>query len=378
MDGQDGFCDNDRAGRKLPTDPNYITISTQTSTGAFAARNFSYNDDLTAVPNGLIKYRLKMNIAADSSFYLDSATVNHSQNCSPQPVLTASGLGNFGAVCTGSSSTAGSFTITGTNLPAGNVVVSALSGYSFSTTIGGTYTASLSLSQPGGSYSQIIYVKFTPTSASSYNGNITVSIGSSTVLVAATGSGIAVLPAMTTGAASAITSSGAKLAGQIVITNCGPVSAYGIDYSTINGFANGTGTRVASNNVNAGNYSVNLSGLAANTTYYYKAFGTNLSGTAFGSQLSFKTLAAASGLIIYNSPVSHNSSLHYSTYGISAGRYGVRIVNGAGQIVYRKEMDVTGTFIDESIILPAYMSTGVYTLQVTGNGVKQKKSFIVN
>ena len=364
--------------RKLPTDINYVTISTQTSTGAFAARNFNYADNLTAIPNGLIKYRLKMNIAADSSFYLDSATVNHSQNCSPQPVLTASAPGNFGAVCTGSSSAAGSFTITGTNLPASNVVVGALSGYSFSTTIGGTYTTSLSLSQPGGSYSQVIYVKLTPTSASSYNGNITVSCGSSNVLVAATGSGITVLATMTTGIASAITLSGATLAGQILITNCGPASAYGIDYSTINGFSNGTGTRIASTNVNLGSYSVNANALASNTTYYYKAFGTNLSGTAYGGQLSFKTLPALSGLIIYNSPVAHSAALHYSLYGISAGRYGIRIVNSAGQLVFRKDMDITTSFIDESISLPVYMSNGVYTLQVTGNGVKQKKSFIVN
>ncbi len=64
------------AERKLSTDNNYIAISTQNSTGGFAARNFTFNDDLIDITSTVIKYRLKMNIAADTSFYLDSVTIN--------------------------------------------------------------------------------------------------------------------------------------------------------------------------------------------------------------------------------------------------------------------------------------------------------------
>ncbi len=76
--------------RKLPTDVNYITLNTTNSTGGFTANNFSYVDDLTLLPNGIIKYRLKMNVAADTSFYLDSATVNYNTNCTAQPVTITS------------------------------------------------------------------------------------------------------------------------------------------------------------------------------------------------------------------------------------------------------------------------------------------------
>ena len=71
--------------RKLPADNNYTTISTQTSTGAFASRNFTFTDDLSTFPTTGIKYRFKMNIAADTSFYLDSVTVNFT----PKPNLGA-------------------------------------------------------------------------------------------------------------------------------------------------------------------------------------------------------------------------------------------------------------------------------------------------
>jgi serine protease AprX len=62
--------------RKLLTDADYVAINTQNSTGAFAARNFTYTDDLTIVASTTIKYRLKMNIGVDTSFYLDSMQIN--------------------------------------------------------------------------------------------------------------------------------------------------------------------------------------------------------------------------------------------------------------------------------------------------------------
>jgi serine protease AprX len=71
--------------RKLPGATGYTAISTQTSTGAFLPRNFTYTDDLRNFSASGIVYRFKMNIAADTSFYLDSMTVNFT----PRPNLGA-------------------------------------------------------------------------------------------------------------------------------------------------------------------------------------------------------------------------------------------------------------------------------------------------
>lgn len=82
--------------RKLPAHADYISLFTQQGSGSFMAGNGSYTDDISALPAGItIKYRLKMNIAADTSFYLDSAVVNYAASCdlitekiiiSPNPV----------------------------------------------------------------------------------------------------------------------------------------------------------------------------------------------------------------------------------------------------------------------------------------------------
>ena len=211
------------------------------------------------------------------------------------PTLTATALTAFGNVCINTIAGPNSFTITGTTLNATNVTVGALAGFTYSTTAGGTYTTTLSLTQPGGAYSQQIFVRFTPTLVQSYNGNIPVGGGGATAInVAASGAGINTLATVTTGGASAITTSSATLAGTIPANGCSAVTAYGVEYSTINGFPNGSGTPVASTNLSGINFSSNVSGLAAATTYYYHAYATNGGGTAYGAQQSFTTLSGPS------------------------------------------------------------------------------------
>lgn len=367
--------------RKLPAASSYTVINQQGLSGAFALRPFTYIDDLTGVATGTVWYRFRMAIGADTTFFLDSASVSHSFSCAPQAVLTASTLTTFGALCVGLTSAAASFTITGANLPAGNVTVGPLAGYSFSTSAAGTYTANLSLVQAGGSYSQPIYVKFTPTAAISYNGNIPVTIGAVATTVAATGSGINSPATMLTGAVitNTITMHGAQLPGTITSIGCSPVTAYGIEYSTINGFVNGTGTQVAAISNVAGVYTITLSTLLPGTTYYYKAYGVNAAGTAYGNQLSFTTLPLPDGLIVYSSPVDHSGSFHYSLTGATAGHYVIQIYNSGGQMVVKKEMDITLNYIDDTFTLPAYLGGGVYVLQVSNPaaGPKKRKSFMV-
>jgi serine protease AprX len=73
--------------RKLPADADYTTISTQHSFSGFANTNFTYTDDLNGLPGNIaIKYRIKMTIASDTSFYVDSAIVNFAQPCASSTI----------------------------------------------------------------------------------------------------------------------------------------------------------------------------------------------------------------------------------------------------------------------------------------------------
>ena len=216
----------------------------------------------------------------------------------PGPSLSGSSLSAFGAQCTNSVNGPNSFIITGTNLTAANVTVGALAGYTYSTTSGGTYTTTLSLTQPGGSYSQQIYVTFTPIAVQNYSGNIPVGGGgASSVNVAASGSGVNTSPTVTAGAATGITLTAATVPGTITVTGCTAVTGYGVEYSTINGFINGNGIQAAGSNLAAGVFSVALSGLTQGTIYYYHTYATNGGGTSYSTQGTFTTTAASATLI---------------------------------------------------------------------------------
>ena len=267
----------------------YTQVFSQTSTALS-----SYTLETVSLPASLAgtTVRLVFTYVNDGGNPKGKAAVDNISLVYTPPTLSATALTAFGNVCTNTTAV-NSFTITGTNLTTANITVAALTGYTYSITSTGTYTPTLSLTQPGGNQSQSIYVKFTPTAVQSYNGNIVIGGGgASSINVAASGTGVNSPPTVTAGAATGITLTSATVPGTISSTGCTPVTAYGVEYSTTNGFGNGTGTPVAGSNLSGGNFSVTLTGLTQGTTYYYHAFATNSGGTGYSTpQGTFTTLA---------------------------------------------------------------------------------------
>ncbi|MBS1945158.1 MAG: hypothetical protein JST98_08180, partial [Bacteroidetes bacterium] len=251
---------------------------------------------LSIIPNDDFYLRWNINTTGSNSQGIGIDDISVTATLGPaSPLLSATTLPTFGSPCINGTYGPNTFTITGSALTNADVTVGALSGYTYSTTAGGTYTSSLSLAQPGGAYSQTIYVKFNPVALGSYNGNIPVGGGGATgINVAASGSGTNTAPTVTTGAASSITSASATVAGTLsTASSCGTVTAYGIEYSTTSGFTGGTGTAVPSTNLSGTSFSSSLTGLNPCTVYYTLAYATRASGTTYGSQGTFTTAALA-------------------------------------------------------------------------------------
>jgi hypothetical protein len=98
-------------------------------------------------------------------------------------------------------------------------------------------------------------------------------------------------PTVTTSAVTNITASTATSGGNVVSDGGAPVTARGVCWSTTanpttsNSFTtDGTGT---------GSYTSNITGLAPSTLYYVRAYATNISGTSYGNQVTFTTLACS-------------------------------------------------------------------------------------
>ncbi|WP_181369480.1 GEVED domain-containing protein [Flavobacterium album] len=277
------------------------------------------------------------------------------------PYATATALTAFGNVCKDVTSAANSFTVTGGNLT-GAVTVGALTGYTYSATSGGTYTSTLTLTPTSGSLSAVpVFVKFTPTAYTTYNGNIPLTGGGlvATVNVAASGTGVNTAPGISVnGSATTVSLTGATITGATINSlGCTAVTAYGIEYSTTSGFTAGTGTQVAGTGFSGsagGTFSALLSGLTAGTTYFYRAYATNGGGTTyFSTASSFSTLATGqigggTGTTTATMPVSSYFGYSYSQ-----------------QLYLATEINATGTpgntYITKVRFLPSSVQTPLST-----------------
>jgi serine protease AprX len=83
--------------RKLANEVAYAPFKTIAGTGSFSVKTINATDDLSGVPAGNVMYRVRMDIATDTSFYLDSLTIAAPQLCSvpensvriaPNPVIS--------------------------------------------------------------------------------------------------------------------------------------------------------------------------------------------------------------------------------------------------------------------------------------------------
>ncbi len=264
---------------------NDFSSPTFTQSGISSATTSITATGLTS--NTTYFFRVRANNAGGSSAWSSTST-GYATLAAVTPTLSGTLLTAFGNVCINTTTSPNSFTINGATLTSADVTVSSLSGFTFSTTAGGTYTSSLTLSQAGGTYSQDIYVKFNPTAVQSYDGNIVIGGGgASSVNVAASGSGNSGSVSVTTTAASSIYSTGASTGGSSISTSCGTITSKGVAYGTS---ANPT-TPVTSDGTGTGDFTSLLSGLTPNTLYNYRAYATNSNSvTSYGSNLTFTTL----------------------------------------------------------------------------------------
>jgi hypothetical protein len=214
------------------------------------------------------------------------------------PIITVGALSNFGSVCTNANSSEQTFTVSGANLTE-NITLTPPVGFQISTTSGSSFVinpSTITLLQSGGTVnSTTIYARFLPSSTTSFSTNITaVSTGATTQNVAVAGTGINTAPTVTTPSSASVTATTATLGGNLTVLGCSNVTEQGIYYSTTTGFADGAGTKVSTTGLNVsttGTFTQAVTGLTASTVFYYfKAFSTSSSGTAYSAQGTFTTL----------------------------------------------------------------------------------------
>ena len=152
----------------------------------------------------------------------------------------------------------------------------------------GSFTANMTGLSPGTTYHVRAYAK--NSAGTGYGNDVTFTTS-------------AVAPTVTTAQVSNITQTTAQGGGNVTNAGGANVTERGICWSTShnptisgNHASNGTGT---------GSYTVNMTGLTANTTYYVRAYAKNSAGTSYGSEVSFTTSQSISSPTVTTSQVTN-------------------------------------------------------------------------
>jgi len=106
------------------------------------------------------------------------------------------------------------------------------------------------------------------------------------------------LPTVTTTAVGNITANSVAAGGNVTSAGSATVTARGVVWSTSQNPTVALTTRTI-NGSGTGSYVSSITGLASNSTYYVRAYATSSAGTAYGSQLTFKTLSTPTGTVIW-------------------------------------------------------------------------------
>jgi autotransporter-associated beta strand protein len=247
-----------------------------------------------------------------------------------QPSLTLGTLADFGTVCTNSFATA-SFTLNGSNLNGTDIEVSSAFGeLTFSDTQNGTYNSVYNISYIGNSVSTTVWVKFTPSFAGLYAGDIDITGAglSPAYVITANGNGVdPVTPSVTTGSVSAVANTIATISGTVnALGVCLNSVEKGFVYADsalnsdpIAGDANVTTAPVAG--LTEGSYALALTALNPNTTYYYKAYLYDGTDYTYGAIEQFTTLAVADHLFFsVDPPATGSVGINLASFTVQARR----------------------------------------------------------
>ena len=172
-------------------------------------------------------------------------------------------------------------------------------------------------------------------------------------------------PSLTTNTVTTFSYTTATLGGNIVKTGTPPYTERGIIYSTTQNPTIENNKTVISG-LGTGNFSINITGLTDNTTYYVSAYATNTEGTAYGEQIQFTTPEIRILPALVTNPVT-NITETTATFGGNITNVGIPPYTERGLVYSTTQNPTTDKeirpLVDKTVILGS--GAGNFTVNIT-------------
>ncbi len=176
-------------------------------------------------------------------------------------------------------------------------------------------------------------------------------------------------PTVLTLAATNVASTSATLNG--FFNSNGSSTSTKFEYANNSAFVGSTITSSVSQNGTSGQFSDSISGLSPNTTYYFRAIGTNGGGTVNGSALNFLTTTNPPAACTINSFTASPTTVAqsgFSTLSWSTSNCTSAFISGIGAV---------SPVSSGSVSTSALSATTTFTLSATGNSGSPSQSVTV-
>jgi len=110
---------------------------------------------------------------------------------------------------------------------------------------------------------------------------------------------------------------------------------------------------------------------------YYRIKATETTGKIVYSKILSVNLGSASqSLRLYPNPVKGNQ-VTISMSNVKRGQYTLRVINNAGQDIFRQTINNQSRSLTQTLDLPSTIKAGVYNMVITGSDYRETKTFIV-
>lgn len=168
-------------------------------------------------------------------------------------------------------------------------------------------------------------------------------------------------PSVTTSSVTGVTSNSATAGGNVIADGGASVTERGVVYATQPNPTMESGTKVISGS-GTGSFTASLSGLAASTTHYVRAYAINSAGTAYGTQVSFVTEAPPVEVPVVTTSLAGDVTSNSATAGGEVTADGGAAVTERG-VVYATQPNPT---IESGTKVTSGSGTGSFTADLSG------------